>query len=87
MAGQLKFAEILDHFASITSFTKVRIHLSPSLRHYGKNDSLKWFASEMMETTQGEGTLADEQSSTLADYEIPHVHQNISETHCAESQS
>ena len=66
---QSDIAKMLDHFACVTNVTKARIRLPPSLERNGRNDTLRSHAIDVMETMQGEGTLADEQSSTLRDYE------------------
>lgn len=67
---QSDIAKMLDHFACVTNVTKARIRLPPSLERNEQNDILRWHAIGVIETMQGEGTLADEQSSTLADYKI-----------------
>ena len=65
---QSDIAKMLDHFACVTNVTKARIRLPPSLERNEQNDTLRWHAIGVIETMQGEGTLADEQCSTLADY-------------------
>lgn len=67
---QSDIAKMLDHFACVSNVTKARIRLPPSLERNEQIDTLRWHAIGVIETMQGEGTLADEQSSTLGDYKI-----------------
>lgn len=67
---QSDISKVLDHSACVTNVIKARIRLPPSLERNEQNDALWWHAISVIETMQGEGTLADEQSSTLADYKI-----------------
>lgn len=59
-------AELLDHFACVTNVTKAHIRLPPSLTRNEQNDELRWHALYVMETMEGEGTLADDARHTLS---------------------
>jgi hypothetical protein len=65
--------QLLDHFACITNVTKAHMRLPPSLTRNEQNDGLRERALCVMETMEGEGTLADEESYILS-LESPERH-------------